>query len=463
MNKINLVDPVFKTIGLIADRLNLECYVVGGYVRDLLLGRQNHDIDVVVVGNGISIGSAFAQTVMGKLEVFQRYGTAHVSYGDGKEVEFVGARKESYSPDSRNPNCTVGTLKDDQERRDFTINALAICLNQSRFGELIDPFDGVGDLKKGVLDTPLDPLQTFSDDPLRMLRAVRFAVKLGFNITDRTYEGIKNSAPRITIISQERITEELNKILISPDPKRGIVLLRDLGLLQFIIPELTALDETGLGHKNNFWHSINVLDQVKDRSENLWLRWAALLHDIGKKPCEKFSPETGWTFYDHDHYGARMIPNLFRRLKLPLGNEMKYVQLLVDMHMRPSMISTKVITDSAVRRLVHDAGPWIDDLKILCECDLTTQNQEKRQRIGEHFTKLWAMVDDLKVRDQIRLFQPVIKGEEIMAITGLGQGAEVGVLKKILKDAVLDGIVENEVGPLTDLLVRKAKELGLMK
>ena len=459
---------VFKDISDIADQLGIECYVIGGYVRDLILGYPSHDIDIVVVGSGIQIAEAFHKRVGGKLSIYQSYGTAMVNYS-GIEVEFVGARKESYERGSRNPIVENGTLEDDQLRRDFTINAMAICLNKSRFGELVDPFNGIEDLKNGIIRTPTDPTITFSDDPLRMLRCIRFATRFGFDIDQITWQGVCQNSQRLEIIVQERITDELNKIILSSDPKRGFVLLKEAGLLQQIIPELTVLDTNDkVGedyvdfHKNNFWHSVNVLDNMAKRSDGLWIRWAALLHDIGKEPTKRHDPVKGWTFYDHEHMSARMIPKLFTRMKQPLGEEMKYVQTLVELHMRPQIIANDQVTDSAVRRLCSDAGDYIDDLMTLCECDLTTRNLEKKQHFLNNFRKVREMIEDLKQRDFKRLFQPCIDGNQIMELLNLRPSREVGILKQVLKDAVLDNIVPNEPEPLKELLYQKAREIGVL-
>jgi len=460
-----MINSLFRLIGKVADRLGLECYVVGGYVRDKLLGIKNDDVDIVVVGSGIKMASEFAkESGASSVDYFQNFGTAKVNF-KGIEVEFVGARKESYNRGSRKPIVEDGTLQDDQLRRDFTVNAMAICLNSTRYGELIDPFNGQGDLKKKRIVTPVDPLITFSDDPLRMLRCIRFAVKLGFNIDPVTFQAIKNNVDRIEIVSGERITTELNKILLSPDPKRGISLLKDSGLLKKILPEVDILDDSGgegsYHHKNNFLHTIQVLENVSNRSDGLWIRWAALLHDIGKEPTKHYDREKGWTFYDHEHVGAVMVEKVFKRLKLPLDDKMKYVQKLVRMHMRPNMISTHEITDSAVRRLLSDAGDDIDDLLILCESDLTTKNLDKKNRILGHFQRLKEMIADLKERDYKRLFQPCIGGNEIMELFNLRPCKEVGILKQALKDAVLDEIVPNTESALKELLILKGKELGL--
>lgn len=473
---VNIIEELnknsaFKDLSQVADRLGYECYVVGGWVRDLMLGKPSDDIDIVVVGSGTTMASAFSQHVgpKTKVDLYPNFGTAKVNY-HGQEIEFVGARRESYQRGSRKPIVENGTLQDDLTRRDFTLNAMAICLNRTRFGELVDMFDGMTDLGQEILRTPTDPNVTFSDDPLRMLRCIRFAVRFGFNIDPIVYEAIKENRERLEIVSPERITVELNKILSSPDPKKGMEYLRETGLLELILPEVAVLDtndrqgeEYQSWHKNNFWHSINVLANVSEKSNSLWLRWAALLHDIGKHPTKRYSPQEGWTFHGHETVGAEMVEPIFRRLHLPLGQEMAYVRKLVDLHMRPSMMSTSEITDSAVRRLLSDAGDDIDDLLILCRSDLTTRNDEKRARILAHFDRLEEMIEDLKKRDYKRLFQPCIDGTDIMRIFNLRPGPEVGILKKTLKDAVLDGIVDNTPEALSQILTEKALEMGLLK
>lgn len=485
---------IFHKISEAADSLHLECYVVGGYVRDLFLERPSNDIDVVVVGSGIEVASRL-KNMLGRrahLSVFRNFGTAQVKCG-GLEVEFVGARKESYSHDSRKPHVEDGTLEDDQDRRDFTINAMAVCLNGDRFGELVDPFDGVADLEDGIIATPLDPDITFSDDPLRMMRCVRFATQLNFEIEEETREALARNADRLKIISGERIQEELNKIILAPHPSTGFFYLRESGLLQLILPELVALDQVetrnGRAHKNNFYHTLEVLENVvraqkakandmrlnglDDKAaakegeptfdHTLWLRWAALLHDIGKPKSKRWEPAQGWTFHNHNYLGAKMVPSIFRRLKLPLDAKMKYVQKLVDLHMRPQVIADEEVTDSAVRRMVNDAGNDIDDLMMLCEADITSKNQVKKQRFLQNFQLVREKIVDLKERDFKRLLQPCIDGNEIMEMFHLQPCREVGVLKQTLKDAVLDMKVPNEREPLMQLLMEKAKQMGLIE
>lgn len=464
--------PIFRLIGDTADELGVECYVVGGYVRDIFLQRPSNDIDVVVVGSGIAVAQALKEKLGRKafLSVFKNFGTAQVKFrqkgGKEIEVEFVGARKESYQRDSRKPIVEDGTLADDQNRRDFTINALAICLNRERFGELVDPFDGIYDMEDGIIRTPLDPDITFSDDPLRMLRCIRFATQLNFFIDSETFAALERNRERIKIISGERIQEELNKILRTPTPSKGFIDLHRCGLLQLILPELANLDivekgPDGRAHKNNFYHTLEVLDNVAKHSDNLWLRWAALLHDIGKPKSKRWEGQQGWTFHNHNFIGAKMVPELFRRLKLPLDMKMKYVQKLVDLHMRPIVIADEVVTDSAVRRLINDAGDDIDDLMTLCEGDITSKNEVRKRQFLENFRMVREKLVDLKERDFKRLLQPVIDGNEIMQIFNLKPSQEVGRLKETLKNAVLDNVVPNEREPLMKLLLKKAADMGL--
>ena len=477
---IILDKPIFHQIGQIADLMGVECYVVGGYVRDLFLERPSADIDVVVVGSGISVATELKRLLGRKafLNVFKNFGTAQVkvpSQGEAKgelEIEFVGARKESYSHDSRKPIVEDGTLEDDQNRRDFTINAMAICLNANRFGELVDPFNGLADLEDGIIATPLDPEVTFSDDPLRMMRCIRFATQLRFQIEDATFEALERMASRMAIVSAERTIVELNKIILSPTPSRGFVDLQRSGLLQIILPELAALDiveqKNGRAHKNNFYHTLEVLDNVASNSSlltlhsSLYLRWAALLHDIGKTKTKRWDPAIGWTFHNHNYIGAKMVAPIFRRLKLPMGTELHYVEKLVELHMRPQAIADEEVTDSAVRRLLNDAGDDIDDLMTLCEADITSKNEVKKKIFLENFRMVREKLADLQEKDYKRLLQPVIDGNEIMQLFNLKPSREVGVLKQYLKDAVLDNRVENEHEPLMQLLMQKAHELGLV-
>ena len=459
---------IFHKISEAADSLQLECYVVGGYVRDLFLERPSNYIDVVVVGSGIQVASELKK-MLGKkahLSVFRNFGTAQVKYKD-TEVEFVGARKESYQHDSRKPIVEDGTLEDDQNRRDFTINALAVCLNKDRFGELVDPFDGVYDMEDGIIATPLDPDVTFSDDPLRMMRCVRFATQLNFQIEPETYEALSRNADRLKIISGERIADEMNKIMLSKHPSSGFYYLKDTGLLELIMPELCAMDKVetrnGRAHKNNYDHTMEVLENVCKHSDNLWLRWAALLHDIGKPKSKRWDNQIGWTFHNHNNIGAKMIPSMFRRMKLPMDAKMKYVQKLVELHMRPIVIADEEVTDSAVRRLMNDAGDDIDDLMTLCEADITSKNMQRKQKFLDNFRIVREKLKDLQERDYKRLLQPCIDGNEIMEIFHLKPSREVGTLKQTLKDAVLDNKVANEREPLMQLLLSKAKEMGLVE
>jgi len=458
--------PIFHHIGDVADEMGVECYLIGGYVRDLFLERPSKDIDVVVVGSGIDVASALVKK-LGRgahLSVFRNFGTAQVKWHN-TEVEFVGARRESYSRDSRKPIVEDGTLQDDLERRDFSINAMGICLNKERFGELIDPFYGLEDMEDRIIRTPLDPDITFSDDPLRMMRCVRFATQLNFQIEEETFEALTTNRERIAIISQERIISELNKIMMSPTPSKGFVELERCGLLPLIFPELAALDvketKNGKSHKNILYHTLEVLDNVAALSDNLWLRWAALLHDVGKPRTKLFNPTMGWTFYNHNYMGYKMIPGIFRRMKLPMDERMKYVQKLVDLHMRPIAISDEEVTDSAVRRLLFDAGDDIDDLMTLCEADITSRNEEKKKRFRDNFQLVRQKLVDLEEKDRIRNFQPPVDGEEIMRTFNLRPCAEVGSLKMAIKDAILDGKIPNEHDAAFEFMLNKAKQMGL--
>ena len=466
-----LKQEIFHQISEAADHLGLECYVVGGYVRDIFLERPSNDIDVVVVGSGIRVAEELKRMV-GKrahLSVFKNFGTAQVKFrqkGVEYEVEFVGARKESYSHDSRKPIVEDGTLEDDQNRRDFTINAMAICLNKARFGELVDPFNGLADLEDGIIATPLEPGITFSDDPLRMMRCIRFATQLNFEIESETFEALERMNDRIKIVSGERIKDELNKIIMAPHPSIGFEYLQRSGLLQIILPELSALDiveeKNGRKHKNNFYHTLEVLENVCKHSDNLWLRWSAILHDVGKTKSKRWDGNVGWTFHNHNLIGAKMVPQIFRRLMLPMDMKMKYVQKLVEMHMRPIVIADDIVTDSAVRRLLNDAGEDIEDLMMLCEADITSKNEVRKKMFLENFRMVREKLADLKEKDYKRLLQPVIDGNEIMQMFNLKPSREVGTLKQYLKDAVLDNKVENEREPLMALLMEKAKEMGLV-
>ena len=459
---------IFKQISATADDLGLECYVVGGYVRDLFLQRHSEDIDVVVVGSGIAMAKALGRRLGrgANVSVFKNFGTAQVKY-HGMEVEFVGARKESYSHDSRKPVVEDGTLEDDQNRRDFTINALAVCLNASRYGELVDPFDGIADLKERVIRTPLDPDVTFSDDPLRMMRCIRFATQLNFYIDDETFEALERNRERISIISRERIADELNKIILSPVPSTGFIDLDRCGLLALIFPELVALQgvetRNGRGHKDNFYHTLEVLDNISRKTDNLWLRWAALLHDIAKPQTKRWEPKVGWTFHNHNFIGAKMVPDIFRKMKLPMNEKMKYVQKLVGLHMRPIVIADEEVTDSAVRRLLFEAGDDIEDLMTLCEADITSKNRERKERFLNNFQLVRRKLKDLEERDRIRNFQPPVSGEEIMETFGLPPCREIGSLKSAIKDAILDGVIPNEHDAAYMFMLQRAEKMGLKK
>lgn len=463
-NKIDT--PLFHKLTETADEMGLECYLVGGYVRDLILERPTNDIDVVVVGSGIKMAEAFSKKLgrHAHLSVFRNFGTAQVKW-HGNEVEFVGARKESYQRNSRKPIVEDGTLEDDQIRRDFTINAMAVCLNAQRLGELVDPFDGMYDLQEGIIATPLDPDITFSDDPLRMMRCVRFATQLHFIIEDETFDALERNRERIKIISGERIITELNKIILADTPSRGFVELHRCGLLQLILPELAALDcvetRNGKSHKNNFYHTLEVLDAVAQKSNSLYLRWAALLHDIGKPRSKRWEPSIGWTFHNHNYLGEKMIQPLFRRLKLPLDERMKYVAKLVGLHMRPIAIADEIVTDSAVRRLLFDAGDDIDDLMLLCEADITSKNEQRKKNFLQNFKIVRQKLIDIEEKDRIRNFQPPVDGKEIMDMFGLEPCREVGTLKTALKDAILDGKIPNEYEPALAFIIDKAKAMGL--
>ena len=452
-------------IGEEADRLGVECYVIGGWVRDLILHRPSTDIDIVVVGSGIRLAEAVVKRLRhAHLSIFKTYGTAQVKR-DKLELEFVGARRESYQHDSRNPIVEDGTLEEDQNRRDFTINALAICLNKMHYGNLLDPFDGIRDLERGIIRTPLNPDITFSDDPLRMMRAIRFATQLGFNLNGATFDAIARNRERIHIITHERITEELNKIMLSRKPSEGWILLQQTGLLPLIFPELDALRgvdvKAGRGHKDVFLHTLKVVDNVAETSDKLWLRWAALLHDIGKPKSKAWDAQAGWTFRNHNYIGAKMVPGIFKHLKLPLNEKMEYVRKMVDLHMRPINLIEDTVTDSAVRRLLFEAGDDIDDLMLLCDADITSRNEQKVERYHQNYQLVRQKMVELEERDRIRNFQPPVKGEEIMELLHLTPCATVGELKSAIKDAILDGVIPNAYEPAKAYLLQLARERGL--
>lgn len=464
--KEHLSNPVFRLVGSVADEVGQPCLVVGGYVRDIFLERHSTDIDFVTVGSGIRIAENLAAKLGPKtsLAVYRNFGTAQVKY-KGLELEFVGARKESYSHDSRKPIVENGTLEDDQKRRDFTINAMAVSVNDANFGELVDPFGGLDDLKRRIIRTPLDPDITFSDDPLRMMRAIRFATQLDFGIYPETFSAIARNCERIAIISRERIFDELGKMIRSKKPSRGFILLEQCGLLKLIFPEMQALKGTevidGRGHKDNFYHTLQVLDNVAEKTDNEWLRWAAVFHDIAKPVTKRYDPALGWTFHNHNFIGRKMIPGIFKRLKFPMNDKMRYVQKLVELHMRPIALVEDEVTDSAVRRLLFDAGDDIEDLMLLCEADITSKNQEKVRRFLDNFVLVRNKLIEIEEKDRIRNFQPPVSGQEIMETFGIEPSRVVGEIKEVLKNAILDGQIPNQREAAWELMLRVAAEKGL--
>lgn len=460
----HLTHPVFSIISKLAGEQNLQVFTIGGFVRDIFLSRPSKDIDIVIIGNGIAFAELVAKALKVKLSVFKNFGTASLKYKD-LEIEFVGARKESYRLDSRKPIVENGTLEDDQKRRDLTINALAISLHPDTFGNLLDPFNGLGDLENKLIRTPLNPADTFSDDPLRMMRAIRFATQLNFRIDESAVKAIRDNVDRIGIISQERITDELNKIILSPKPSIGFNYLFDTGLLHKIFPQMTALYGVdyinGKGHKDNFYHTLQVLDNICETTDDLWLRWAAVLHDIAKPATKRFEPGHGWTFHGHEDRGARMVPRLFTQLKLPLNEKMKFVQKMVLLHLRPIVLAQSIVTDSAVRRLLFEAGDEIESLMLLCKADITTKNEYKVKKYRQNFELVQQKLKDVEERDSIRNWQPPVTGNDIMELFGIKEGREVGIIKNQIREAILEGEIPNSREAAMDYTIARGAEIGL--
>ena len=463
--KKHLQHPIFKKLSELADATGTEIYVIGGYVRDIFLNRPSKDIDIVVIGNGIKFAEAAGKLLETKVSVFKNFGTAMLRHGD-LEVEFVGARKESYRLESRKPIVENGTLEDDQKRRDFSINAMALGLNTANFGTLLDPFKGVDDLETRLIRTPLDPIETFSDDPLRMMRAIRFATQLDFTISEDAIEAIKKNSERIKIVSAERITDELNRIILAKKPSIGFIHLFDTGLLKHIFPQMAELHGVeviaGKGHKDNFYHTLQVLDNLAENTEDLWLRWAAILHDIAKPATKRFEPGHGWTFHGHEDRGARMVPKIFAQLKLPLNEKMKLVQKLVQLHLRPIVLAQDVVTDSAVRRLLFEAGEEIDGLMLLCNADVTTKNEYKIKKYRSNFDLVKQKLKDVEQSDQLRNWQPPVSGEDIMGAFNISAGRNVGIIKTQIREAILEGEIKNSKEEAYEYMLERGKELGLI-